>query len=91
MWWSADRNSKINFQKRRSCVFSPISGPFWVRVEVKVRVRVRARVRGRVGSTPVPVSDQEMLSARKRGLGLGEGLGLRPYLYPTRKCFLFAS
>ena len=52
------------FPKAAQPRFSPISGPFWVRVGV--RVRVGARVRGWVGSAPVPLFDQEVLSARKR-------------------------
>ena len=60
MWWSADRNNNRN-PKAAQPRFSPISGPFWVRVGVGIRVRagVRARVRGWVESTPVPLSDQD--------------------------------
>ena len=55
-----------NFPKAAQPLFSPIPGPFWVRVGVRVRVRVRVRARGWVGSTRIPSSDQELLSARKR-------------------------
>ena len=54
MWWSADRNNNKKLAQPR---FSPISGPFWVRVGIRVRVRVGVgvRARGWVGSTPVPL------------------------------------
>ena len=53
----SDKYLVNNFPKAAQSRFSPISGPFWVRVGVRVRVRARVRVRGWVGSTPVPLSD----------------------------------
>ena len=43
----------IKYRQAAQSRFSPVSGPFWVRVGVRVRVRVTVRVRGWFMPTPV--------------------------------------
>ena len=58
MWWSADREMK-RYRKAAQPRFSPVSGPFWVRIGVRGRVRVRDR--GWVGFALVTRSHKEVL------------------------------
>ena len=58
--------SRYQYYYSYTLFFSPVSGPFWIRVGVRVRVEVRLGLRVRLAPRPYLDPSRKRFLARKR-------------------------